>query len=431
MKHSLFSIILIFALTGGHVRAQWVALGITAGLSNPTIETMGAFTKYNGEYYAHTFLTGLVKSPDAINWIPVAQTGLNLPPEKLFEWGGRLYAWSTWSTEAASVLYFSTDGGLNWTPDTVGSPPNFLDPTVPPGHARSAVVGDYMVILYSNGLQNYWRHIDSTNYRLDNFLIATGDASAVHSRGDTMWAAREGSIFYTIDNGYNWSSPPNNGLPFPAFCTDIFVDGNTVYMTTSTNSQNEPGFWKSTDRGSNWVEYSLGSVIGPGVFGQNRVIHSIWASGNDIFLGLGSSGQNNPVEIAYSNDGGSSWNLESNGMHSDAFGTDGINELYMYDGYLFAQCFFTDTYKRGYSVGVPDQSRRSVKLFPNPASEYVYVTGIEQIRSAMVFDQQGRSIQVSIEDFRLDVSHLAVGQYHLYVQYENGDSFNKALLISR
>lgn len=32
---------------------------------------------------------------------------------------------------------------------------------------------------------------------------------------------------------------------------------------------------------------------------------------------------------------------------------------------------------------------------------------------------------------RLDVSHLAVGQYHLYLQYENGNSFNQAFLISR
>lgn len=431
MKRFAPFLIFIFALTGGYVQAQWTSLGITAGISNPSIENIGAFTKYNGEYYSHTFIAGLQKSPDGTNWTSVTPNGLNHPPTKMFEWNGRLYAWGAWNQFAASVLYYSTDGGLNWTPDTAGSPPNGVNPAVPPGHARSAVVGDYICILYNNGLQNYWRHIDSTNYRLDNFLISTADATALHTQGDTLWAARGGSIHYTLDHGYNWITPPNNGLPFPAFGADIFTDGNTIYLTTSNNSAGEPGIWKSTDKGNNWTEISLGSVVGPGSFGQNRTIASIWAKGNTIYLGLGSSGQGNPVEVCYSTDGGVSWNMETAASHADGFGTDGVAELQVYDGYLYAQCYFTDVYRKGISVGLNEFDLNSIQVYPNPTAEFISFPKDLNIEECFLYDLNGRMHTLTRTSDIFGVAHLAAGQYVVYAADQQGNHYRSKLVIQK
>ena len=431
MKRLAALFALFFALSGGYIHAQWSPLGITSGLSNPDIESIGSFVKYNGAYYCHTYLSGLQKSSGGVTWNTVTTNGINHPPTKMFDWNGRLYAWGQWNQYASSVLYYSTDGGINWTPDTAGSPPNGVFPAVPSGHGVSATVGDYICILYNNGLQNYWRHIDSTHYRLDNFLISTADATALHAQGDTLWAARGGSIYYTIDYGYTWSSPANNGLPFPAFGADIFADGNNLYMTTSNNSIGEPGIWKSTDKGANRVEISLGSVIGPGFFGVNRTIMSIWARGNTIYLGLGSAGSGESVEACVSIDGGATWTLESNDFHDDLFGTDAVRKLFFYDGALWAQCNFKDMYRKAISVGLDEIRYERISLYPNPSTDYFNFTEEQAIEQVLAIDPQGRSTLLRKLARGWDVSNLAAGQYTLIATDKAGKKHLAKLIVPR
>jgi len=92
MKRLAALFALFFALSGGYIHAQWSPLGVTSGLSNPDIESIGSFVKYNGAYYCHTYLSGLQKSSDGVTWNTVTTNGLNHPPTKMFDWNGRLYA---------------------------------------------------------------------------------------------------------------------------------------------------------------------------------------------------------------------------------------------------------------------------------------------------------------------------------------------------
>ncbi len=61
----------------------------------------------------------------------------------------------------------------------------------------------------------------------------------------------------------------------------------------------------------------------------------------------------------------------------------------------------------------------SIQVFPNPASEFVYVKSNEIISSIEIYTLNGQKLDAQLSDDKLNISHLAKGVYVLKIQLEN------------
>lgn len=66
--------------------------------------------------------------------------------------------------------------------------------------------------------------------------------------------------------------------------------------------------------------------------------------------------------------------------------------------------------------------KTEVKIYPNPASDYLLVSGDQKIRSVKMYDMMGREIPVRFVDRRIEwnYSNIIPGVYAIDLKYENG-----------
>ncbi|MDR2237005.1 MAG: T9SS type A sorting domain-containing protein [Chryseobacterium sp.] len=69
----------------------------------------------------------------------------------------------------------------------------------------------------------------------------------------------------------------------------------------------------------------------------------------------------------------------------------------------------------------------SVGIYPNPASDYVYLKSTSKITNAEVYDMAGRKMNVKTENERLDVKDLHPGTYIITTESENKKSSHKLI----
>ncbi len=72
----------------------------------------------------------------------------------------------------------------------------------------------------------------------------------------------------------------------------------------------------------------------------------------------------------------------------------------------------------------------SVKVYPNPANDFVSVDASERIREISIINQQGQLVQKlgnSLQQTRIDVSELPAGFYSLLIDTENGVMIRKLI----
>ncbi|MDR2237007.1 MAG: T9SS type A sorting domain-containing protein [Chryseobacterium sp.] len=79
-------------------------------------------------------------------------------------------------------------------------------------------------------------------------------------------------------------------------------------------------------------------------------------------------------------------------------------------------------------LGTSEVKKEStVGIYPNPASDYVYLKSKSKITHAEVYDITGRKINVRVENERLDVRDLQPGTYIITTESENKKSSHKLI----
>jgi len=83
----------------------------------------------------------------------------------------------------------------------------------------------------------------------------------------------------------------------------------------------------------------------------------------------------------------------------------------------------------GGGVGIKEQSDKiHLRIYPNPASEDLFISTNEKLLNYKCFNQAGQAIDVKIESNKINVSSLTNGLYILVVNYDNGSSESKIFL---
>lgn len=71
-------------------------------------------------------------------------------------------------------------------------------------------------------------------------------------------------------------------------------------------------------------------------------------------------------------------------------------------------------------LGTSEKSvENELAVYPNPASEFVYIKSKSKIQSMEIFDMSGRKIATTINDNKISVSKLQPGTYQVHIISEN------------
>jgi len=81
-------------------------------------------------------------------------------------------------------------------------------------------------------------------------------------------------------------------------------------------------------------------------------------------------------------------------------------------------------YKTYQTLGIKDINKISVKIYPNPARDFIHITSEKPVKTVSIFDYLGRLIQTEDSD-KIAVSSLPKGNYILKIITDSGEVIEK------
>lgn len=232
----------------------------------------------------------------------------------------------------------STDGGATWTDASTGLPLESAIYDYIYELAASPVDEDFAwASIWADGV--YFTHDGGANWTKGNGLpLTTYNVAAHPADANVVAAATASGIYISTDGGQNWSASNTDISGQSSVVAFASADGNTLYAGTQ-----EGGLYKSTDGGANWssVGASIGAenISGLSANLSDEVIVTSWkgsfrsADGGatwDAVTGIRNASVNGLVQsfsdpstlfmadyqagVYISNDSGATWTLERTGL---------------------------------------------------------------------------------------------------------------------
>ncbi|NML70209.1 T9SS type A sorting domain-containing protein [Chryseobacterium sp. RP-3-3] len=99
-------------------------------------------------------------------------------------------------------------------------------------------------------------------------------------------------------------------------------------------------------------------------------------------------------------------------VHDNADGTAYIDNLKVYSEALLSAS----------NIGL---NKNTIKVYPNPTSDYIKISSSGRIKSIEMYDSVGKKVQSRLENDRVDVSNLPGGIYQINIITENGNFSEK------
>lgn len=341
IKRIKIFLILIFAIAffTSETHAQWVQTSGPAGIDINVLFKQGntilAGTQAFGTYRSTNNGLSWVKSNIGIetNWI-----------KSIVYLNGTFYAGSFTNPRG---IFKSTDDGLTWTPvsgliagksiNTLAVKDNFIFAGTPypdGGLYRSSDFGitwenlipnsiiklDYIFINGNSIMASednfIWYSSDNgTNWSLQ-YQFALGGSTSMAANGNTILSAP--TSLRSTDNGISWNTSPSPGLAYAlTFLNGVFYAGTTT------------GVYKSSDNGDSWTPSSSGI--------SNGTVKSLLNDNINIYAAL----TNSLAGIYKSTDLGNSWISSSSGLEPAS----NVRSLIAKGPYVFAGMQFNGIYR--------------------------------------------------------------------------------------
>lgn len=238
-------------------------------------------------------------------------------------WGdGHFDGWVCGGSDTNGGILLATTNGTEWARQGVGQLPMVdLSGVCSSGTGNVWVVGSvegaYAAVYYSPDNGASWSRQGNASSLPPQDLrkVCVVETNIVWAVGDT------GAVVRTVDAGVTWASVPVSGY-FNALQGVAAVDGQTAWVSGSSNNLGQCGLFKTTDGGVNWTLLTNGGVahtehiLGLAVVDANHV----WAiGGEETFL--------------YSTNGGAYWETRHHDTMKDG------NEIYTFGtNQVYAAC---------------------------------------------------------------------------------------------
>jgi hypothetical protein len=99
------------------------------------------------------------------------------------------------------------------------------------------------------------------------------------------------------------------------------------------------------------------------------------------------------------------------------------------EGHLVPAQFYFDDIQLMSDVGIGEVNDTQVQVFPNPATDQVTITGVEDFASVQVFNNMGQLVLLQENSSqRLNISELSSGIYNLTILDEKGQRYYTKLI---
>ncbi len=220
-------------------------------------------------------------------------------------WAARSYG------SGQGALTVSTDDGLTWQFDTVGSQPHAL------GWGGYAVISDmyswdgYLFVKWDAPDAYDIRKPDGT-YTRPSYWTAN-DPHSVVAIGSTLYSISNG-LSFTTDYGVTWQKTANAGFPMSG--TTLQSDGERLYILGTTGFNQPNHLWYSDDKGESWTMISAAGISDrTGLGGTYTSITAHFAKGENLYLGTQPTQYfGSRPNVFRSTNGGITWFVDTTGL---------------------------------------------------------------------------------------------------------------------
>jgi photosystem II stability/assembly factor-like uncharacterized protein len=193
-------------------------------------------------------------------------------------------------------IWFTTNGGANWTAATLpGAPTNGAawHLSLPAsGIAYAVVTGSSQSLVYRTGDYGASWEPRTTGIPISGGLTAVGFSSPTNGYVAGYTTGGVGRMFATGDGGVSWTPVTTSGLPASRWPADIYWQSGLVGLATVDSTPG--GIYRTTDGGANWINV--------------EAVPARELSFYDSLHGVAGSGSNGGAGTVFvTDDGGASW----------------------------------------------------------------------------------------------------------------------------
>lgn len=311
----------------------------------------------------------------------------------------------TWPYDNPFIV-FSSDNGITWN--------NLLTP-VP--FARD----DSYKIFYKNG--RLYAYEDEIMYYTDNLGLSWTDISLPSQYCNMFYdfiinnsipyaAACGNGQLVKLDSTQNWVLS-NNGLPTDREPLALASYDSALFAYISVH-----GMYVSFDNGNSWTYANNGLVT-------NYSIHDFANNGTNLFI-------TTDYGVFTTNDFGQNWVAINNGLKNlNASSIKILNDT------LYVGTYGNGIWKQSITdinLNVQDyqQSDKSLKVYPNPASDYIHVVTNSNKARFKIIDIVGKEVMSGSlnSSNEINISGIKCGAYIVFIQFDKKVQTTK-LLINR
>lgn len=208
------------------------------------------------------------------------------------------------------------------------------------------------------------------------------------SNGVLYAGTEDKGIFKSYNSGLNWTEI-NEGLAnLGIVCLES--EGSSLFVVTNL------GIYTSVNGGLNWAFMPSGLATGK--------IYDLEADGSYLFAAADNG-------VVYSWDSGAHWLLWNAGLPDVS-----ILSVHKINDFLLIGTNGESVWRSQLNeIGVPDKKpaeSRKIKLFPNPASDFVKVEGLENNSQYRIYRLDGQLVSSqTLDDNIIDISMIPAGTY--------------------
>ena len=415
-----FLVLSTFAFSG--LKSMWTQTGEMSAGNTDYVYSITASAE--GVMYASSWARGIYKSTDqGMTWTFSGLSGkrvshLSVAPN------GDVYGLSI--TQSFSYIHRSTDHGTSWTDVFTGSfPLNYAgggeivypdDGSIVAAFAVTVgpTIGDVATFVYrsTDGGNNFSR-TQTIGLGFVGGMIITADKKIL--LGTSL-----GGVLYSVNNGINFTSL--SGFPSIFIKTIQIAPDNTIYVSDAY------GLNRSTDNGATFVDVSV-----PGNFSTVRAAKV--NSNGDVFL------SKDDRKVFKSTDRGSSWIQINDGIPATTY----VNCLTLSLGRIFAGtgnsgAFVYDKITSINSVNNNADEYRLEQNYPNPFNPVTNLEfGISDLEfvSLKVYNSMGKEVTTLVNEFKpagvfkveFDGSNLSSGIYFYKIEAGSFVQTKRMLLL--
>lgn len=297
------------------------------------------------------------------------------------------------------IVIHTFDGGETWISDTVSANEDHFF-GVSFASETGYVCGNSGAIYKTTNLGETWEQVAPPFITaIEEIFFLTPDYGFICGLN---------FIYYTEDGGNTWTEPETfPGATVNWWLREMSFPNDSTGFVCGDMGQ----VYKTADGGKNW-EYMENVPT-------TESLQSLVALDENVIYSCGYAGT-----VMRSDDGAKNWQLMSAGSSEHFYGMDFTPTG---KGFLCSQVGQVLSYFDPYLSVDEMQASAAVKVYPNPATDFVTIDAVEEILKVEVFDFAGNKVCEQTQN-RIDLQNLNPGTYFVVASTSAGRMVRKVIV---